>query len=102
MCQLSWSNSPWEAYGATGLGLRTLLGEELCIHNHSELATSRADCHWVWTAIMKFLGVPLECQGVLQGKAVQHWVQYSFENKMSLHTGFQSYPPRVLGPQVGH
>lgn len=36
--QLSNSCSPWEPYGTAGLGLRTLLGEDHCICNCSELS----------------------------------------------------------------
>lgn len=102
-CTSSLIQSLWEACGAAGLGLRTLLGEDHCIHNHSELATSRADCHWWCWVPMRFLpGSPIRVSGSMAGKAVQHWMQYSFEHKMSLQAGFQSYPPCVLGPQVGH
>lgn len=80
--QLSNSNSPWEAFGAAGLGLRTLPGEDHCIHNHSELATSKADCHlWSWVPVRFLPGSPIRVSGSIAGQgsamlgAVQFWKQ---------------------------
>lgn len=70
---------PWKAYGAAGLGLRTLLGEDHCIHNHSELATSRADCHWWCWVPTRFLpGSPIRVSGSItgQGSATLGAVQF--------------------------
>lgn len=102
--QLSYSNGPWEVYGAAGLGLRTLLGEDHCIHNHSELATSRADCHWwCWIPTRFFLGSPIRVSEIIIGQgsatlgAVQFWKQNEPANRLP-----ELSPPCVLGPQVGH
>lgn len=88
--QLSHSRSPSKACGAAGLGLRTLLGQDRCICNRSELSRGVWDPGEI---------SPWESHRVSGGAT--WWVWQSFKNKIIRQTGFQHCPPWVLGPQSG-